>query len=126
MAQQGECSTVALTDAQIAADIGNMFTDLSATGANESATLTPASGADDSTFDVIRAKALTARDLAETGWANKYSLSVYALQSTGNTAAKGDIVTMTREGELRILRVAPGPAIGYIRLDLGDPYSGGV
>ena len=114
-----------LTDAQIATDIGNIFTDLASTSAKESITFVPSTG-DSSTFDVIRAKALSSRELVEAGWANRYSLSVYALKSDADSADKGDIVTMAREGDLRILQVSPGPALGYIRLDLGDPYSGGV
>ena len=114
-----------LTDTQIAIDIGNIFESLASTGANEDIILVPSTGAE-STFKVIRAKTLTARELKETGWANRYQLSVYAANADGFTASKGDIITMSVEGDLRILQISRGPATGYIRFDLGDQYSGGV
>lgn len=117
---------MAFTNSQIAEDLGNIFSSLSETGANEEAILAPSSGAANTTFNVIRARTLTDRELQEVGWANRYQVSVYATEADGSTAAKGDIVTMETEGELRILRISRGPALGYVRLDLGDPYGGGV
>lgn len=117
---------MAFTDADIATDIGNIFSDLSSTSANESITITKASDSTTATFDIIRASTMTARELSMMGWADQYRLSVYALNADGIDASKGDIVAMETEGDLRVLRVSRGPTLGYIRLDLGDQYSGGI
>lgn len=112
------------TDAQIATDIGNIFSDLSATGANETVTLTPADGSATSSFNVIRARTLSAKELNETGFGRQYRLSVYALNADGASVAIGDIITMETEGELRVLNPSRGPMLGYVRLDLGDQFAG--
>lgn len=114
------------TDAQIATDIGNIFSDLSATGANETVTLSPADDSATSSFDVIRARTLSAKELNETGWGQKYKLSVYVLNANGSSAAVGDIITMETERALRVLNISRGPLLGYVRLDLGDQFAGGV
>ncbi len=115
---------MAFTDAQIATDLSNIFSSLASTGANESVTLKPQPSGTESSFNVIRAKTLSERELLNCGWATRYQLSVYAANADAAGAADGDLVEMETEGELRILNISRGPALGYVRLDLGDKYSG--
>jgi len=113
------------SDAQLLTDLGNIFTDLSGTNANESATLIPSSGSDNSTFDIIRAKTLSEYELLQVGWASRYQISVYAVRGEdASTASVGDILNLETEGSLRILNISQGPARAYFRFDLGDQYSG--
>lgn len=112
-------------DAQIATDIGRIFTHLSDTSASDTITHTDSSDNTD-TFAVIRAKSLSERDLRDVGWARAYKLSCYSTVADGAGVALGDTFTFATEGILRVLNISRGPTQGYIRFDMGDPYSGGL
>jgi len=111
------------TNAQIATDIGNIFSDLEDSNAVEEITHTNSDSETD-TFDIIRAKTLSARDLQNVGWARSYKLSVYSINGSGTGVSLGDTFTFSTEGILRVLDISRGPVLGYIRFDMGDQFSG--
>ena len=114
-----------LTDAQLLEDIAYIISDLGSTNAIETATLKPSSDDAESQFSVVRAKTLSERELLEVGWAQRYDLSVYAVRGGDSSSASvGDILNLETEGDLRILNISRGPALAYLRYDLGDKTSG--
>jgi len=104
-------------------DLSFIFTDLASVGCVYTATITPADGSDTYTIDTVRTSTLSAQQLRDSGWADAYRLSIYIIPSD-KTIQIGDIVTMSAEGDLRVLGVSTSPAIHYTRLDLGNKYSG--
>jgi hypothetical protein len=115
------------TDAQLLTDIGNIISDLDDSNAVETATLKPSSGADESTFSIVRAKTLSEQELLQVGWASRYQISVYAVRGADSSSASvGDELNLGTEGDLRILNISRGPARAYFRFDLGDNVSGSL
>jgi len=110
---------MAVDAAQIATDVAGIFTDLAATGASETATLSGGS-----TFTAIRGTARLSGDLGIAGLESDYEFSLWLIADGAPTLARGDTVALS-DGTFRILRIADGPLTIYRRLDLGGQYESG-
>lgn len=112
---------VGFTSAQLDTHLANIFATLANTGAVDSMAVAARSL---TAISVIRAKALSTKQLEDVGWGRLYRLSVYAVAATVVLVEEKDDVVLDTEGALRVWDIGKSPAGTYTRFDLGDRWSG--
>jgi hypothetical protein len=113
---------MAVNQAQIAADIAHIYTDLGSTDAEETASFYQPDGTTlRGTGSVIRGIHLSATQLRDSGFADVYEESIYVQTADNPGIAREDVITLAN-GNFRVMKVAPGPMSLIVRCDLGDRW----